>query len=1351
MAFTFNVFTGTFDVVSAGGGTLTGGGASPQVAFWSGPTALDGDLNFNWTGSHLLVNTLIAADLVDAPLMVTGSAGRRVILTDTVIVTASATDIQLVATATPFARFRTGLGGVIEVVGGAFSDNGDGTRFRITNSTNIIELSSAFAIRWSDAATFSGGTKDIGLRRTGVGILDVTNGAAGQGTANAAAFTAVSGAARQLALANGSGGRTSFVDSAHAASFDYTLPSVAVSGTQVLSNTGDVLSWATATGGVASVTEGTLTGLNIAPTTGAVVADLDIANLTAITTMAAGDFLAKYNNLGTTPADQRKILFSDFEVAITAGNIGGGAALTRVDDTNVTLVLGGTPTTALLKATSLTLGWAGTLAAARLNSNVVQAVVNDTNVTGAIAAQALTLGWTGTAAAARLNANVVQAITNDTNVTGSIAAQNLTLGWTGTLSAARGGTGLGALGAADAFLAMDAAGTALEYKSLSSVGGTVRGLVRNTAGSGASHAVLHAHVDAGTTGDAYTRFTTGGTEWSAGVDTTDTSYKIHNSTTLPTTPLLELTPTGELLLGVGTAAARLHAQQGISATPLAFLCRNIGAGGAASTATIIADAATAGGDSQFQCQGAGSAEWTFGYDNDGAGTGPFVLSLGATLGTTNRLSVNQTAPTAGTFLRSDATQFVQSTLTIPDTGSANTAAFIAGAANVVTFGTLPINAGGTGQITATAAFNALDPLTTLGDILFHNGTDSVRLAGNIIAAKQFLTQTGTGAVSAAPIWGALATTDYPLTVAEDGSSIATDAIRIDFRDTDTTVVTDVGTDARVSLQGYGLLAGRSGGQSLAGGSPTTGAATDTLSLTSRAPAGGSRPGIKVEPGTLVQNIGAGLGNLALFEFNPTSFAFNDNLTDGQTGICGFRLGGTVQNVGAGTAAVLTRGQWFLRANNVSVGVPGFNFVFEVCPEILNTAATPVPTWPYVVHYASRIKYKTNGGGGSSQTGYWMLYDGIQVETTTASPFVVDRMILAAMDSSNGSVTATGGNITVNTLAGMQLLKPFASTASGNITIPRMVDVESNSTFTGAGTSSVGFRVGHKVGHTSATTLTATQGMIGFHLASYNITLNTNYPSVSFSSADATAHLVHNGTISSIKNKGGLTLNPIVTPGTPSVVVVGLPGGQTYTYKIYAKTLSGRTILTAAVSTGAAARNDLTAGDFNRVSWTQVDGATSYVVVRFTSTSSIPPENTLGEIGEVFAWNGEETLRLDDVGQATTAGIPTITENTTANFLLNGSLQAKVASGLAYPYTVLVNDCIVQVDTTAARTINLPAAATAGAGKLYVIKDEDGTAGANAITVDGSGAETIDGALTKLINTNYGAMWLYSTGTNWLTV
>jgi hypothetical protein len=53
-----------------------------------------------------------------------------------------------------------------------------------------------------------------------------------------------------------------------------------------------------------------------------------------------------------------------------------GAALTKVDDTNVTLTLGGTPATSLLTATSLTLGWSGQLAVSRGGTGVSTATAN---------------------------------------------------------------------------------------------------------------------------------------------------------------------------------------------------------------------------------------------------------------------------------------------------------------------------------------------------------------------------------------------------------------------------------------------------------------------------------------------------------------------------------------------------------------------------------------------------------------------------------------------------------------------------------------------------------------------------------------------------------------------------------------------------------------------------------------------------------------------------------------------------------------------------------------------------------------------------------------------------------------
>lgn len=83
-------------------------------------------------------------------------------------------------------------------------------------------------------------------------------------------------------------------------------------------------------------------------------------------------------------------------------------------------------------------------------------------------------------------------------------------------------------------------------------------------------------------------------------------------------------------------------------------------------------------------------------------------------------------------------------------------------------GTLPITSGGTGQTTATAAFDALSPMTTLGDIIYGGASGTrTRLAGNTTTTRQFLTQTGTGAVSAAPAWNVIATSDLvvPTTIA----------------------------------------------------------------------------------------------------------------------------------------------------------------------------------------------------------------------------------------------------------------------------------------------------------------------------------------------------------------------------------------------------------------------------------------------------------------------------------------------------------------------------------------------------------------------------------------------------------
>jgi hypothetical protein len=63
-------------------------------------------------------------------------------------------------------------------------------------------------------------------------------------------------------------------------------------------------------------------------------------------------------------------------------------------------------------------------------------------------------------------------------------------------------------------------------------------------------------------------------------------------------------------------------------------------------------------------------------------------------------------------------------------------------------GTLPIANGGTGQTTATAAFDALAPTTTAGDTMYFNGTDVVRL-GIGTTGQALVVNSG----ATAPQWG----------------------------------------------------------------------------------------------------------------------------------------------------------------------------------------------------------------------------------------------------------------------------------------------------------------------------------------------------------------------------------------------------------------------------------------------------------------------------------------------------------------------------------------------------------------------------------------------------------------------
>jgi hypothetical protein len=101
--------------------------------------------------------------------------------------------------------------------------------------------------------------------------------------------------------------------------------------------------------------------------------------------------------------------------------------------------------------------------------------------------------------------------------------------------------------------------------------------------------------------------------------------------------------------------------------------------------------------------------------------------------------------------------------------------------------------------------------------------------------------------------------------------------------------------------------------------------------------------------------------------------------------------------------------------------------------------------------------------------------------------------------------------------------------------------------------------------------------------------------------------------------------------------------------------------------------------------------------------------------------------------------------------INGGQSVK-RTAVSGDYAVLATDYLIAVlDTAAPRTISLPAAASVEEGTIFIVKDESGGAATNNITVDGNLTEQIDGAGSKTITTNYGAVKLYTDGAGWFTL
>ena len=137
---------------------------------------------------------------------------------------------------------------------------------------------------------------------------------------------------------------------------------------------------------------------------------------------------------------------------------------------------------------------------------------------------------------------------------------------------------------------------------------------------------------------------------------------------------------------------------------------------------------------------------TSGYYLRSNGTNTLLAAIVA--GDVPTLNQNTTGTAANITATSNSTLTTLSTLSLP--GSQVSGNISGNAANVT--GTVAIGNGGTGQATAAAAFNALSPVTTTGDLIIGNGTNSSTRLG-IGTNGYVLTSNGTTATWSAATGG----------------------------------------------------------------------------------------------------------------------------------------------------------------------------------------------------------------------------------------------------------------------------------------------------------------------------------------------------------------------------------------------------------------------------------------------------------------------------------------------------------------------------------------------------------------------------------------------------------------------
>ncbi len=91
-------------------------------------------------------------------------------------------------------------------------------------------------------------------------------------------------------------------------------------------------------------------------------------------------------------------------------------------------------------------------------------------------------------------------------------------------------------------------------------------------------------------------------------------------------------------------------------------------------------------------------------------------------------------------------------------------------------------------------------------------------------------------------------------------------------------------------------------------------------------------------------------------------------------------------------------------------------------------------------------------------------------------------------------------------------------------------------------------------------------------------------------------------------------------------------------------------------------------------------------------------------------------------------------------------------GPGSPHLLLNTEEVIQPDTTASPvTINLSLGTTYTVGRVFGVKDMNGNAATNNITINTSGGQLLDGLTSFVMNINYASIQFYWDGVEWNTI